>query len=98
MILQVFKGQLKADADEMALASVGEKATPILRQTKGFKKLISSVDRATNQARVINLWDSQEDADALAANPEWQRLLAEGQTYYSVWLALEGVYEVTLEI
>lgn len=98
MILKVWKGELKPGADKAALASSGERATPLFRNAKGFKKAFTAIDPATNTQVFVEIWESQGDSNALGNTPEIQKEIANINQFYITPLTLEGVYEVNLEM
>jgi steroid delta-isomerase-like uncharacterized protein len=98
MVMQVWKGELKPDVDKTALASAGERATPLFRDAKGFKKAFSAIDPTTHKMVFIEMWESEEDSRALGNNSEIQKEMANAQQFYITPLTLEGTYEVAFEM
>ena len=98
MILKVWKGELKPDADKAAIASSGERAAPLFLKAKGFKKAFTAVDPATNKQVFIEIWESEANSHALGNTPEIQKEIANINQFYTTPLTLEGVNEVNLEM
>lgn len=47
-----------------------QKGVPLLKSQKGFRSLEIMGNRQTGKALVITTWDSKEDSDAAASQPE----------------------------
>jgi hypothetical protein len=98
MVMQVWKGELKPDIDKTALASAGERVTPLFRDAKGFKKAFTAIDPTTHKMIFIEIWVSKEDSMALGNNPEIQKEMANAKQFYITPLTLEGTYEMAFEM
>ncbi len=65
----------RKDLVDSAVKIAKESIVPAAKQQKGFKNLITLVDRESGKGMFISIWDSKENAEANEENQYYQKQL-----------------------
>ncbi len=97
MYAQVVRVQLQAGKADEAVATFSGSVMPAAQQQKGFKNAYFLVDRTTNKAIGLSLWESETDVAVLATSGFYQEQIAKFAAVFAGPPERE-VYEVAAQV
>ncbi len=99
MHARITTAQIKAGKMEDTLAIWRDSVAPIAKEQKGFTGAFVLIDRATDKAMSIALWQTEDDMEALEISGLYHEILAKfgdvldgppTREYYEVGLTVTG--------
>ena len=96
MFIRLTTAYVSIDHVDEANKILQEDIAPAVSKQKGFQQLIGVIDKKTGKGISIELWDTDENANAFEQNGFYQEQLSKLGSFFITTPVREG-YEVTVQ-
>ncbi len=96
MFIRLTTAYVSIDHVDEANKILQEDIVPAVSKQKGFQQFVGVIDKKTGKGIAIELWDTDENANAIEQNGFYQEQLSKLASFFITTPVREG-YEVTVQ-